>query len=201
MNCLYYNDLKLLQKYPRFNTATWKFELSLLWGGKIFAKSKRGQFCWCDLKIWPAPKTFPKKKAVLLMWFENLGCSQNLSQKEGSLVDVIWKSGLLPKPFPKRRQFSWCDLKIWPAPKTFPKKKAVLLMWFENLGCSQNISQKEGSFVDVIWKSGLLLKPFPKRRQFCWCDLKSGLLPKPFPKRRQFCRCDLKIWPAPKTFL
>ena len=137
------------------------------------------------------------------MWFENLACSQNLSQKEGSFVDVIWKSGLLPKHFPKRRQFCWCDLKIWPpsktfpkkkavllmwfeiwaAPKTFPKKKAVLSMWFENLACSQNLSLKEGSFVDVIWKSGLLPKPFPKRRQFWWCDLKLWPAPKTFPKK------------------
>ena len=116
MNCLYYNDLKLLQKYPRFNTATWKFELSLLWGGKIFAKSKRGQFCWCDLKIWPAPKTFPKKKAVLMMWFETLACSQNLSQKGGSFVDVIWSFELRlssrVKTLSKIKQFSWYHLKF-----------------------------------------------------------------------------------------
>ena len=36
---LYY-ELKCLQKCPRFNEATWKFELSLLSGGNFFAKSK-----------------------------------------------------------------------------------------------------------------------------------------------------------------
>ena len=134
MNCLYYHDLKLLQKYLRFNTATWKFELSLLWGGKIFAK--RRQFCWCDLIIWPAPKTFPKKKVVLLKWFDNLNCAyyhglnflKNKVElheiwtarfKLGSIPDVM-KSKFELHPllrgviFSKIRQFR-CHLKISPS--------------------------------------------------------------------------------------
>ena len=136
MNCLYYHDLKLLQKYPRFNTATWKFELSLLWGGKIFAK--RRQFCWCDLIIWPAPKTFPKKKVVLLKWFDNLNCAYyhglNFLKNKVELHEilncpvqtwkyprcneVIWKFELHPLLrgviFSKIRQFR-CHLKISPS--------------------------------------------------------------------------------------
>ena len=53
LNWLYYEEVKFLQKYPKFNEAFWKYELPLLSRGKIFAKSK----------------------AVLLMWLQNLTCS------------------------------------------------------------------------------------------------------------------------------
>ena len=147
------------------------------------------QFSWGDSKNWTVSIittwNFCKNILDLIQPLENLNCRYyeevKFSQKvkEGSFVDVIWKSGLLPKPFPKRRQFCWCDLKIWPAPKTFPKKKAVLMMWFETLACSQNLSQKGGSFVDVIWSFELRLssrvKTLSKIKQFSWYHLKFEL--------------------------
>ena len=55
----YYHELKV----------TWIFGLSLISRGKIFSKIR--QFCWCDLKIWPAPiiasSNFRKNKAVLMV--------------------------------------------------------------------------------------------------------------------------------------
>ena len=76
LNWPYYKEMKLSEKYPRFNEVTWKFELPLLTGGK--SSPKISQFCWCDLKIWPAPiitrGNICENKAVLMTSLENLNC-------------------------------------------------------------------------------------------------------------------------------
>ena len=76
LNWPYYKEMKFSQKYPRFNEVTWKFELPLLTGGK--SSTKIWQFCWCDLKIWPAPiitrENICKNKAILMTSLKNLNC-------------------------------------------------------------------------------------------------------------------------------
>ena len=106
---------------------TWKFALPLLSSADVFAKNK----------------------TVLKKSLENSNYSF---------------SHHLPPPRPSKKQFCWCDLKFWTAliitswnflknmadfmnsiknshcpyygEVTFPKNKAVLLMWLENLHLS-----------------------------------------------------------------
>ena len=124
MTFRYYNELKILQKYPRFIEVTWKFELLLLLLDKTFAKIR--QFCWCDLKIWPTPIitgwNFLKNKAVLILSLENLNCPYyhkvKFLQKYPRFNEVIWIFELPPLSwriiFSNIKQFWWCLSKRWP---------------------------------------------------------------------------------------
>ena len=70
-----YCELKFLKKCPRFNGVPWKFELLLFFQEVTFSQ-KRRHFCWCNLKIRPAPiirsKDSWNNKAVFLKQFELL---------------------------------------------------------------------------------------------------------------------------------
>ena len=87
---LYY-ELKCLQKCPRFNEATWKFELSLLSGGnffatllshEIFAKIRLNRTALMSLEKFichyhhniALMMKFPRKKNIIRNLLENLIC-------------------------------------------------------------------------------------------------------------------------------
>ena len=74
---LNYPDYHKLKFWGNFDDFTWKFAQPLLSQGKLFPKIK--QFCWCDLKIWPAP--------IITNW--------NFWKKWGSFDDITWKFKLL----------------------------------------------------------------------------------------------------------
>ena len=116
------------------------------------------------------------------MWFEilnypyyhELKCSQNTPDLMNFLEYMncpCYQEGIF---FAKIRQFCSCGLKIWSSP--------IIKCWnsHENLPCPYyrelKFCQKEGSFVEVIWKFELPLlsraEIFTKTRQFCWTDSK-----------------------------
>ena len=111
----------------------------------------------------------------------------------------------------KIRQFSWCELNIWPSPITsgnFRKNKADLLKRFENVNCAYyrglRSSQKWGSFDGITWKFELpfhklkFLQKYPIFNVVIWTfellPLSWGIT---FSNKRQFWWCPLKIWPSP----
>ena len=103
--------------------------------------SQKGRhFCWCNLKIRPAPiitsKNFRKNKAGFLKQFE----LHRLSRAGiFSIISQFWWYHLkldLPllsqaEIFAKIPQIQWSRLNIWTAP--IIKNKAVLMMPLENL--------------------------------------------------------------------
>ena len=74
LSCPCNHEMKFSQKYPRFNEVIWKYELPLY---ELKYLQKWGSFdvTWkFALPLLSRGKLFPKIKAVLLMWLENLAC-------------------------------------------------------------------------------------------------------------------------------
>ena len=169
--CPYYYEVKFSPKIKQFCCYDFKFHMPLLFSYiASWTLAKIWQILWNDLKIRTAPIitswNFPKNKAVLLKWFENLNCPYHhklaFSQKRQNWW-CHWKIelGLLSrgKILAKIRQFSWCDLNIWPSAiitsGRFRKNKADLLKRFGNLNYAYyhrlKFSQKWGSFDGITW--------------------------------------------------
>ena len=77
-NCLYYhtlnfckNTLDLMKSLENLHCFYRELTFCFFSGGNVFAKR---DFCWCSLKIWPAPiitsKNFRQNKAGFLKQFE-----------------------------------------------------------------------------------------------------------------------------------
>ena len=110
------------------------------------------------------------KRFVEVFWKFELPLSSRAKhwQIYGRFYEVTWKFGLpLLSPaetFAKIKQFSWCDLNIWPSPfpsGNFRRNKADLLKRFGNLNCAYyrglKFSQKWGSFDGITWNFELPL--------------------------------------------
>ena len=114
----YYHELKSSQRHPIFNEVTWKTELPLLSGDKIFARSKL--VCWCDLKIWSAHIitiwNFLKNRAALKIWTVPIIKSWNFCK---NILDLMKSFKHLTAPIIMRYNFL--------------KNKVVLMMSLENL--------------------------------------------------------------------
>ena len=126
LNWRYYKEVKFSQKYPRFNEVTWKFELLLLSGGKIFAKGNAVLLMSLENLTcsYITRRNFCKNKAVLMMPLENLNYpyyhEMKLLQKYPGFNKVIWTFQLPALSwgiiFSNMKQSSWCLLIIWPSP-------------------------------------------------------------------------------------
>ena len=93
----------------------------------MFTKIK--PFLYIHLKIWPAPiitrKSVYENKTISIHSLENLACPYyhelRFLQKYPRFNEVIWTFELLPLSwciiFSNIKQFWWCLLKIWPAPR------------------------------------------------------------------------------------
>ena len=109
------HDLKFLQKYPRFNEVTWKFELPLLPRAEIFAKISH--FCWTDLLNCPYELKFLQKWSsfddVTQKCDLSLLSRGKLFAQKDSFDDATWtfELTLLSKAeiFTKIKQFCWFD--------------------------------------------------------------------------------------------
>ena len=114
----YYHELKSSQRHPIFNEVTWKTELPLLSGDKIFARSKL--VCWCDLKIWSAHIitiwNFLKNRAALKIWTVPINHSWNVRK---NIPDLM-------------KSFEYLNCPLYNE-VTFSQKKAVLMKSLENL--------------------------------------------------------------------
>ena len=131
-HCLYYHELKFLQKKSSFLDVIWKLKLPLLSRAEIFSEIK--QFCRCALKIRNAPiiaeaeifskiKQFCRSDLTISSYLNILAAMISrgkIFSKIRFFVNMTWKFDLSllsrAEIFAKVRQFSWSKFKHWIAP-------------------------------------------------------------------------------------